>query len=83
MSFKSRIKPINSVWMEDAKLKNMILCQPEVRLWVEQEKETRNVIERELLAIVSESQPVQQDLWRFPYAIGRRTGLGQLLRLLV
>ena len=30
MSFKSRIKPENSVWMEDAKLKNMIICQPEV-----------------------------------------------------
>ena len=30
MSFKSRIKPANSVWMEDAKLKNMIICQPEV-----------------------------------------------------
>jgi len=31
MSFKSRIKPENSVWMEDAKLKNMIICQPENR----------------------------------------------------
>jgi len=31
MSFKSRIKPENSVWMEDAKLKNMFICQPENR----------------------------------------------------
>ncbi|XP_046645091.1 acyl-coenzyme A thioesterase 9, mitochondrial-like [Daphnia pulicaria] len=31
MSFKSRIKPTNCVWMADAKLKNMILCQPENR----------------------------------------------------
>nr|CAH0100913.1 unnamed protein product [Daphnia galeata] len=31
MSFKSRIKPANSVWMADAKLKNMIICQPENR----------------------------------------------------
>lgn len=31
LSFKSRIKPDNSVWMEDAKLKNMIICQPENR----------------------------------------------------
>ena len=30
MSFKSRIKPENSVWMEDAKLKNLFICQPEV-----------------------------------------------------
>lgn len=33
MSFKSRIKPANSVWMEDAKLKNMIICQPEVFIY--------------------------------------------------
>jgi len=31
MSFKARIKPANSVWMEDAKLKNLIICQPEHR----------------------------------------------------
>lgn len=31
LSFKSRTKPVNSVWMEDAKLKNLIICQPEVR----------------------------------------------------
>jgi len=31
MSFKARIKPDNSVWMEDAKLKNLIICQPEHR----------------------------------------------------
>ena len=31
MSFKARIKPDNSVWMEDAKLKNLIICQPENR----------------------------------------------------
>lgn len=31
MSFKARIKPENSVWMEDAKLKNLIICQPENR----------------------------------------------------
>jgi len=30
-SFKARIKPENSVWMEDAKLKNLIVCQPENR----------------------------------------------------
>ena len=26
-----RIKPENSVWFEDAKLKNLIICQPENR----------------------------------------------------
>ena len=31
MSFKARIKPENSVWFEDAKLKNLIICQPENR----------------------------------------------------
>jgi len=31
MSFKARIKPENCVWMEDAKLKNLIICQPENR----------------------------------------------------
>eukprot|EP00096_Caligus_rogercresseyi_P015245 TRINITY_DN7698_c0_g1_i1.p1 TRINITY_DN7698_c0_g1~~TRINITY_DN7698_c0_g1_i1.p1 ORF type:complete len:424 (+),score=74.29 TRINITY_DN7698_c0_g1_i1:82-1353(+) len=31
LSFKSRIKPPNSVWMEDAKLKTVRLCQPEHR----------------------------------------------------
>jgi len=31
MSFKARIKPQNSVWFEDAKLKNLIICQPEHR----------------------------------------------------
>jgi len=31
MSFKARIKPANSVWFEDAKLKNLIICQPENR----------------------------------------------------
>ena len=31
MSFKARVKPDNSVWMEDAKLKNLIVCQPENR----------------------------------------------------
>ena len=29
LSFKARVKPENSVWMEDAKLKNLVLCQPE------------------------------------------------------
>jgi len=31
MSFKARVKPDNSVWFEDAKLKNMIVCQPQNR----------------------------------------------------
>jgi len=31
MSFKARVKPQNSVWFEDAKLKNLIICQPENR----------------------------------------------------
>ena len=31
LSFKSRIKPEKSVWMEDAKLKNLVVCQPENR----------------------------------------------------
>lgn len=31
MSFKARVKPENSVWFEDAKLKNLIICQPENR----------------------------------------------------
>ena len=31
LSFKARINPPNSVWMEDAKLKNIIVCQPENR----------------------------------------------------
>jgi len=31
MSFKARVKPENSVWFEDAKLKNLIICQPEHR----------------------------------------------------
>merc|ERR1712241_506478 len=31
MSFKARIKPENTVWFEDAKLKNLIVCQPEHR----------------------------------------------------
>ena len=31
LSFKARVKPDNSVWMEDAKLKNLVLCQPENR----------------------------------------------------
>jgi len=31
MSFKARIKPENSVWFEDAKLKNLLICQPENR----------------------------------------------------
>jgi len=31
MSFKARILPENSCWMEDAKLKNLLICQPENR----------------------------------------------------
>lgn len=31
LSFKARVKPPNSVWMEDAKLKNILICQPEYR----------------------------------------------------
>ena len=31
MSFKARVIPDNHIWMEDAKLKNVILCQPEYR----------------------------------------------------
>ena len=31
LSFKARIKPENSVWMEDSKLKNLVICQPEHR----------------------------------------------------
>jgi acyl-coenzyme A thioesterase 9 len=31
MSFKARILPENSMWMEDAKLKNLLICQPENR----------------------------------------------------
>merc|ERR1712142_494582 len=31
MSFKARVKPQNSVWFEDAKLKNLVVCQPENR----------------------------------------------------
>lgn len=31
MSFKARVKPVNTVWMEDAKLKNLIICQLEYR----------------------------------------------------
>ena len=31
LSFKARVKPTNSQWMEDAKLKNLIICQPENR----------------------------------------------------
>ena len=31
LSFKARIKPENTVWMEDAKLKNLVICQPEHR----------------------------------------------------
>ena len=31
LSFKARIKPDHSVWMEDAKLKNLVICQPENR----------------------------------------------------
>jgi len=30
-TFKARVKPEHSVWMEDAKLKNVIICQPENR----------------------------------------------------
>ena len=30
-TFKARVKPQNSVWMEDAKLKTVVLCQPEYR----------------------------------------------------
>jgi acyl-coenzyme A thioesterase 9 len=31
LSFKARVKPENQVWMEDAKLKNVVICQPEYR----------------------------------------------------
>ena len=31
LSFKARVKPKNSIWMEDAKLKTIIVCQPENR----------------------------------------------------
>jgi acyl-coenzyme A thioesterase 9 len=31
LSFKARIKPANSIWMEDGKLKNLVICQPENR----------------------------------------------------
>ncbi len=31
LSFKARILPDNSRWMEDAKLKNILICQPEHR----------------------------------------------------
>ena len=31
LSFKARIKPEQSVWMEDSKLKNLVICQPEHR----------------------------------------------------
>ena len=31
LSFKARVKPENSEWMENAKLKNIIICQPENR----------------------------------------------------
>ena len=29
--FINRVKPVNSVWFEDAKLKNLIVCQPQNR----------------------------------------------------
>ena len=32
-SFKLRKKPTNTVWMEDTKLKNLIICHPEVSCW--------------------------------------------------
>ena len=31
LSFKARVKPGNHVWMEDARLKNLVICQPEYR----------------------------------------------------
>lgn len=31
VSFRSRILPHNSVWMEDAKLKGLEICHPQVR----------------------------------------------------
>ena len=31
LSFKARVKPDNHVWMEDARLKNLVICQPEYR----------------------------------------------------
>jgi len=31
LSFKARILPDNSHWMESAKLKNILVCQPENR----------------------------------------------------
>jgi len=31
LSFKARVKPVNHVWMEDTKLKNLVICQPEYR----------------------------------------------------
>ena len=30
VSFKSRLLPPNTVWMENAKLKNMFICHPQV-----------------------------------------------------
>ena len=35
----SRVKPDNSVWFEDAKLKNLVVCQPQNRNRLENVKE--------------------------------------------
>ena len=31
LSFQARVKPKNSIWMEDAKLKTIVVCEPENR----------------------------------------------------
>lgn len=39
VSFRSRILPPNSVWMEDAKLKGLEICHPQVRGRINNKKE--------------------------------------------
>ena len=31
LSFKARVLPDNSIWMENSKMKNIVVCQPENR----------------------------------------------------
>ena len=59
VSFRSRVLPPNSVWMEDAKLKGLEVCFPQVRGG--QESNDRKQVERKLtqVQIASQSQKPQ------------------------
>lgn len=91
VSFRSRLLPENSVWMEDAKLKGLEICHPQVSrgtaLNCRSQFACSHVLLTSFLACLCvwslAEEHLQQDLWRFPDEESLRTGLGQRLLLRV